>query len=88
MIRIVRAFPLPEYRLKIKFNTGEEKIFDVKRLLKRRIFSKLRDPEVFSHVAIDEVAGTVMWPGGIDLCPDTVYEEAEPVPSITHDPAP
>lgn len=85
MIQILQAFPLPEYRLKVTFNTGEEKIFDVKKLLNRRIFSKLRDPEIFSHVTIDEVAGTVVWPGGIDLCPDTVYEEALPVSSCVRD---
>ncbi|CAN2040991.1 DUF2442 domain-containing protein [Candidatus Magnetomoraceae bacterium gMMP-15] len=77
MIRIIRAFPLPNYCLKLKFNTGEEKILDMKEILKSPIFSKLLDPEIFSHVSIDEVAGTVVWPGGIDLCPETVYEQSE-----------
>jgi len=77
MIRIIRAFPLPDYSLKLKFNTGEEKILDMKEILKKPIFSKLLDPEIFSHVSIDEIAGTVVWPGGIDLCPETVYEQSE-----------
>ncbi len=32
------------------------------------------DEEVFSKVVVDH--GTVMWPGGKDLCPDDLYDDS------------
>ena len=73
-MRIKKAVPLENHRLKVTFSTGEEGVFDLSEYLSGPIFSKLKDEDVFTHVAIDEVAGTVFWPNGIDLCPDVVYE--------------
>lgn len=33
-----------------------------------------RTPEGFAKVAVDAETGTVVWPGGADLAPDTLYE--------------
>ncbi len=77
MVRIQKAIPLKDYRLRVTFNTGEQGIFSLKKWLKGPIFSKLKDKEIFNHVAIDEIAGTVCWSNGIDLCPDVVYEQTE-----------
>jgi hypothetical protein len=75
MVRIKKAIPLEDYRLRVTFDTGEEGVFSLRGWLDGPIFSKLKDKETFSHVSIDEIAGTVCWPNGIDLCPDVVYEQ-------------
>jgi hypothetical protein len=36
------------------------------------------DDEVFPAAAVDEVAGTVSWPVGIDLDPDVLHGDFEP----------
>ncbi|MCA9999622.1 MAG: DUF2442 domain-containing protein [Anaerolineales bacterium] len=61
---------------------GEEGIFDLtlNNWLEGRIFSQLKDEELFVHVMIDEIAGTICWPNGIDFCPDVVYAETEFLP--------
>jgi hypothetical protein len=33
------------------------------------------DREEFEKVFVDPESETVAWPGGIDLCPDSLYEE-------------
>lgn len=33
-----------------------------------------RTPEGFAEVNVDPETGTVCWPGGADLAPDTLYE--------------
>jgi hypothetical protein len=38
----------------------------------------LNDPEYFAQAAVDPEAGTVAWPGGIDLAPEPLYELAKP----------
>jgi hypothetical protein len=33
----------------------------------------LEDTGFFSRVRVDPEAGTVVWPDGVDLCPDVLY---------------
>jgi hypothetical protein len=38
------------------------------------IFDPLRTPDQFAKVVVDPTLGTVQWPNGADLAPDTLYE--------------
>lgn len=73
----VRA--LDEYRLEVLFENGECRRFDVKPYLGRGIFVRLRDRSLFQ--AVRAVAGSVEWPGGLDLSYETLYVEGVPVTS-------
>jgi hypothetical protein len=41
-----------------------------------RVFIALADPAFFSQLAVDVELGTVVWPNGVDLAPETLYERA------------
>jgi Protein of unknown function (DUF2442) len=38
------------------------------------VFAEAVTPDGFSRVQVDEETGTIAWPGGADLAPDTLYE--------------
>ena len=38
------------------------------------VFERARTPEGFAEVEVDAEIGTVVWPGDVDLAPDTLYE--------------
>ncbi len=38
------------------------------------VFDQARRPDGFVKVRVDSETGTVSWPGGVDLAPDTLYE--------------
>jgi hypothetical protein len=38
------------------------------------VFADARTPEGFATVTVDRETGTIVWPGGADLAPDTLYE--------------
>ena len=40
------------------------------------ILEPLNDPEYFAQVGVNAEAGTVVWPDGIDLAPEPLYEQA------------
>ncbi len=74
-VKSVRA--LDDYQLEVSFDNGERRIFDVKPFLSRGIFVRLRDHSLFQ--AARAVAGSVEWPGGLDLSYDTLYLEGQPI---------
>lgn len=74
--RPIRAESLPDFTVKVWFSNGEFKIFDTRYLHTKGIFQSLKDPVFFSQVCISN--NTISWPGGLDICPDTVFENSFP----------
>ena len=68
--------PLEDYQLELIFENGEQRIFDVKPYLKRGVFVRLQNRAIFQAVRV--VAGSVKWPGELDLSYDTLYLESQP----------
>jgi len=42
----------------------------------RRVFAPLADPDYFAKVRVDPAVGTIVWPNGVDMAPETLYERA------------
>ena len=70
------AEPLPEYRVKLVFENGEKRCFDATPFLDKGVFQKLRNPAMFAAAKV--VAGSLEWPGEIDLSYDTLYLLSQP----------
>ncbi|MDE0553241.1 MAG: DUF2442 domain-containing protein [Candidatus Poribacteria bacterium] len=68
--------PLENYQLEVIFENDERRIFDVKPYLKRGVFVRLQNRATFQVVRV--VAGSVEWPGELDLSYDTLYLESQP----------
>jgi hypothetical protein len=75
MHRITKAQPLPGYRLHVRFDDGIEGEIDLSDLVGKGVFASWNDPAEFRKVFVDTESHTVAWPGGIDLCPDSLYED-------------
>ena len=60
-----------DFSLTITFAGGEVRQFDVRPYLDRGIFTRLKNVGLFklAHVA----HGTVSWPGGFDIAPETLW---------------
>lgn len=72
-IKICGVRPLADYRLWVRFSTGEAKTFDFKELLNTPAFSPLKDRNLFESVYID--FGVPVWnEGEIDISPEYLYE--------------
>jgi len=80
----VRAVtPLPKHRLLLDFLNGEQRVFNLTPYLSRGVFQILKNPTAFASARV--VAGSVEWPGGIDLSYDTLYVESLPPENLTSD---
>ena len=65
------AEALGNYKLKVHFDNGEVKEFDVSPFLEKGIFVELKDEEYFSQVSV--AFGAVQWPNEQDFSNDTLY---------------
>ena len=62
---------LEDYMLKVQFDNGEIRKFDVKPYIQGEWYSELADPVYFDRVFVNGY--TVEWPNEQDLCPDELY---------------
>lgn len=69
--RVKKVVAKSDYKLCIEFNNGKKKIFDMKPYLNFGIFRELKNINYFKKVK--SFMGTVVWPHGQDICPDTIY---------------
>lgn len=75
-LRVTGVRPLSDFRLWIRFNNSEAKIFDFKPLLNTPAFAPLADIDTFNGVYIDY--GIPSWnDGDIDIAPEMLYEKGE-----------
>jgi ABC-type oligopeptide transport system substrate-binding subunit len=69
-VKSIRA--LDDYRLWIRFSTGETKTFDFTHLLENNAFKPLKDKSIFNSVYVDY--GIPIWnEGAIDIAPEYLY---------------
>lgn len=64
---------LPDHRLDVEFADGTRGIVDMSREDFRGVFAPLADEAYFSKASIAD--GAVVWPNGVDIAPDAMYEE-------------
>lgn len=69
--RAVEVKPLNNYILKIKFDNGEIKKFDVKPYFEHKVFKELKNISMFNTVKISGLS--IAWENGADICPDELY---------------
>ena len=60
--------------LRLTFADGLSGEVDVLDRIWGPVFERARTPEGFAEAYVDRETGTVAWPGGADMAPDTLYE--------------
>ena len=66
--------PLNDYNLLLKFENGEERVFDLKPYLNIGKFQELKDEKLFKSVKI--CFDSIEWENQLDLDPEILYEKS------------
>ncbi|HEX5982608.1 MAG TPA: DUF2442 domain-containing protein [Solirubrobacterales bacterium] len=61
------------HRLRLQFEDGASGELDFSDEDWGGIFEPLSDPDYFSRVELDEELGTIVWPNGADIAPETLH---------------
>ena len=71
---VTEVSTLENYKLRLKFKNGEEKIFDMKPYLETGIFKELKDETMFKTAKVS--FDTVEWDNEADIDPETLYSDS------------
>jgi hypothetical protein len=83
--RVTKVEPLDGYRLRLTFKEGLIGNVDLSYLVGAGpIFEPLRDIDYFRRVRLDRVIGTIVWPNGADVAPETLYEHVRHDRSVSN----
>ena len=61
------------HKLLLEFENGEKRLFDMMPILYKRPFNRLKGA-LFMAARVEH--GTVVWPGNIDIAPETLYDRS------------
>lgn len=85
LLRIRQAIPLERWKLRLTLSDGSSIERDVAGLMMGPIFEPIKaDPALFKQIKVEH--GTVVWPNGADLCPDTLIWGGPPPEQAAHPP--
>jgi hypothetical protein len=74
LLDVVSVIPKPDYQIDLEFENGERRRFDMRPLLNMKPWNRIASPALFSLAKVDY--GTVVWPGDIDIAPETLYDDS------------
>ena len=79
---VTNATYIDEYKIRITFENGKEGIIDFQDYLKAGgVFNSLKDINYFKKFYINKDIGTICWPDGLDIAPESLYEKLTKSPS-------
>jgi len=71
--RIVEVEVVGEHRLRLVFEDGVSGEVDASGWDWRGVFEPLSDPAYFARVELDHELGSIRWPNGADVAPETLH---------------
>ena len=77
LLDIVSVQPAQDYSLLLVFENGETRRFDMADYMDRKPFIRIKPVPLFMCAKVEY--GTVVWPGEIDIAPETLYDRSVPV---------
>jgi hypothetical protein len=81
LVDVTAVEVIGDYRLRLTFEDGTIGDVDFSEREWRGVFEPLADPSYFVRVEVDREAGTISWPGGLDMAPEPLYDEARRHPA-------
>jgi hypothetical protein len=71
-MRITEAKPVDRFRVFLRFDDGMSGVVDLSSIAGRGVFRAWDQEGVFEQLSISP-EGALVWPGELDLCPDSLY---------------
>lgn len=77
LLDVVSVEPQEDNSLLLIFENQEKRRFDMKPYLDKKPFIRLKSTPLFMKAMV--AGGTVVWPGNIDIAPETLWDYSKPI---------
>ena len=71
--RVTHVEVVGDHRIRVAFDDGVVGEVDASAWDWQGVFEPLRDPAFFARVELDAELGTISWPNGADVAPETLH---------------
>ncbi|MCA9408429.1 MAG: DUF2442 domain-containing protein [Candidatus Omnitrophica bacterium] len=72
---VKKAKLIKDYMVEFIFDNKKKGRVDLRKYLGRGVFAQLLNKKNFNKFYVNEELGTICWPNGADIAPDTLYRE-------------
>ncbi|MBZ4220462.1 MAG: DUF2442 domain-containing protein [Chlorobium sp.] len=76
LLDVITVSTRNDFTLELVFENGARRIFDMKPFFEKKPFTKLVNSPLFFKASVQY--GTVVWPGNIDIAPETLWNRSVP----------
>jgi hypothetical protein len=73
LVDVVAVRHVRDHVVWLRFEDGTEGEVDLRSSLRGPVFEPLHDIDYFKLVRVDPELGTITWPNGADIAPETLY---------------
>jgi hypothetical protein len=77
LLDVIKVEPQKDNMLLLVFENNENRLFDMNPYLEKKPFTKLKYLPLFMKATV--AYGTVVWPGNIDIAPETLWDNSKRV---------
>ncbi|HSP33884.1 MAG TPA: DUF2442 domain-containing protein [Thermoanaerobaculia bacterium] len=74
MVDVIDVRYVRGYVLWLKFEDGSDGEVDLSSSLRGPVFEALKDIDYFRQVQVNPELGTIVWPNGADIAPETLHQ--------------
>ena len=78
--KVQTAMAIDDHTLVIEFDNKQKKKYDITPLLKKEMFSLLKNPAVFKAVKVEHGGYAVVWDNNIDLSEYELWSHGQVMP--------
>ena len=72
---VIGVEPQKDHTLRLEFENHEIRLFDMTPYLDKKPYTKLKHAPLFMKAMVAD--GTVVWPGNIDIAPETLWDDSK-----------
>jgi hypothetical protein len=80
--KVIKVKAISSLKLEILFENGEQKLYNVSKLINLSPFDKLTDYNFFKQVKVDENGYGIYWDDNLDLAESELFENSIAISAI------
>ena len=77
LLDVIHVTVKPDFELQLEFENGEHRRFNMAAYIDQKPWVRLKSSNTFFGAFVEN--GTVVWPGNIDIDPETLYDCSIPI---------